>query len=104
MELHTDARLGLTIQSEYAVDADPATIASSVLAMDTAVVLVCWEHQHLVNIAAAVAAAAPMANQGDVPTSWPDDRFDVIWRFDLNLQSGEWTFRSIDQQLLAGDL
>lgn len=97
-------RLGLTIQSEYAVDADPAAIARSLLAMDTEVVLVCWEHQHLLNIAAAVAAAAPMTNQDDVPTSWPDDRFDVIWRFDLNAQSREWTFKSIGQQLIAGDI
>jgi len=99
-------RLGPTIQiqSDYPVDAHPKDISRSLLAMDAAVVLVCWEHQHLVNIAAAVAVAAPVANHGDVPTSWPGDRFDVIWRFDLNAQSREWTFSSIDQRLLAGDL
>lgn len=97
-------RLGMTIQSEYAVDADPAAIASSLLAMESAVVLVCWEHDTLVNIAGAVARAVPVANPADVPASWPDDRFDVIWRFDLDEQTGQWTFGSLDEQLLAGDL
>lgn len=62
----------------------------------------CWERDHLVNIAAAVAAAVPVANPADVPTSWPDDRFDVTWRFDLDEQAGIWTFGALDQQLLAG--
>jgi len=97
-------RLGMTILSEHAVDADPTKIVSSLLAMVTVVVMMCWEHDHLVNIVGAVASTVPVANRGDVPTSWPDDRFDVIWRFDLDEQTGKWTFSSIDQQLLAGDL
>jgi hypothetical protein len=97
-------RLGMTILSEDAVDADPATIVNSLLAMEATVALVCWEHQHLVNIAAAVAAVVPVSNQADIPTAWPDDRFDVIWRFDLSTETGKWTFSSLDQKLLAGDL
>ena len=97
-------RLGVTILSEHAVDADPTKIVSSLLAMETVVVIVCWEHAHLVNIVGAVASTVPVANREDVPTSWPDDRFDVIWRFDLDEQTGKWTFGSLDQQLLAGDL
>ena len=58
----------------------------------------------LVNIADAVSAAVPVANPADVPESWPGDRFDVIWRFDLDEQTGIWTFSALDQQLLAGDL
>ncbi len=97
-------RLGLTIRSEYAVGADPTKIVNYLLAMETVVVLVCWEHEHLVNIVDAVAGTVPVANPGDVPTSWPDDRFDVIWRFDQDEQTGKWTFGSLDQQLLAGDI
>lgn len=66
--------------------------------------LMCWERDHLVNTAAAVAAAVPVANPADVPMSWPDDRFDVIWRFDLDEQAGICTFGALDQQLLAGDV
>ena len=97
-------RLGATILSEHAVDDDPMKIVRSLLAMETAIVLVCWEHAHLVNIVGALASTVPVANRGDVPTSWSDDRFDVIWRFDLDEQMGKWTFTSLDQQLLAGDL
>ncbi len=96
-------RLRKTIRSDYAVDADPTMIVSALLAMESEVVLVCWEHHHLVNIVAALASAGLVANPADVPTSWPDDRYDVIWRFDLNEQMGKWTFRALDQQLLAGD-
>lgn len=97
-------RLSKTILSEYAVNADPMMIVSALLAMKNEVVLVCWEHDHLVNIVSAMARTGFVANQGDIPTSWPDDRFDVIWRFDLNKQIGKWTFNSLDQQLLDGDI
>jgi len=97
-------RLGITIQSEHPVDAHPAKVARSLLAIESAVVLMCWEHEHLVNIAGAVAVAVPMANPADVPTFWPDDRFDLIWRFDRGERTLSWTFASLDQQLLAGDL
>ena len=65
---------------------------ASLLAVQAEVVLMCWEHDHLVNVA------------GAVPAAWPGDRFDVIWRFDLDEQAAAWTFSSLDQQLLAGDL
>jgi hypothetical protein len=97
-------RLGVTILSEHPVDADPTKIVRSLLALETVAVIVCWEHAHLVNIVGAVANTVLVANRGDVPRSWPDDRFDVIWRFDLDEQTGKWTFGSLDQQLLAGDL
>src|ERR1700728_3596693 len=97
-------RLGLTILMQHPVDARPAKIVKSLLAIQADVVLICWEHDHLVNVADAVPAAVPVANPADVPDAWPDDRFDVIWRFDLDGQTGIWTFSSLDQQLLAGDL
>jgi hypothetical protein len=97
-------RLNVTISSQYAVAADPATVVRSLLAAQSDVILVCWEHGNLVDIAGAVPGVVPVANPAQVPTSWPDDRFDVIWRFDLAEQTGQWTFSSEDQQLLAGDL
>jgi hypothetical protein len=97
-------RLGLKVLSEHPVDARPAKIVKSLLAIQADVVLMCWEHDHLVGIADAVSAAVPVANPADVPESWPGDRFDVIWRFDLDEQAGIWAFSSLDQQLLAGDL
>ena len=96
-------RLGVAILAEHAVDAHPAKIVESLVAMETAVALLCWEHDHLVKIACAVAHTMPVANPADVPTSWPDDRFDMIWRFDRDEQTQTWAFGSHDQQLLAGD-
>jgi hypothetical protein len=97
-------RLGVAILAEHAVDAHPSKIVDSLLAMETEVVLLCWEHDHLVKIADAVARTLPVANSGDVPTSWPDGRFDLIWRFDRDEQAQTWAFTSHDQQLLAGDI
>ena len=96
-------RLGLTILSEHAVDAHPTKILNSLVAMETVVVLLCWEHDRLVKIAGTVATTLPVANPADVPASWPDDRFDMIWRFDRDEQTKTWAFGSHDQQLLAGD-
>jgi hypothetical protein len=97
-------RLDLAIRSEHPADGRPAKIVKSLLAIEAEIVLMCWEREHLVNIADAVAGAVPVANPADVPTSWPDDRFDVIWRFDLDEQAGIWTFGALDQRLLAGDV
>jgi hypothetical protein len=97
-------RLGLAIRSEHPVGCRPAKVVKSLLAIEAGVVLLCWEHDHLVAIAYAMAAAVPVANPAEVPACWPGDRFDVIWRFDLDEQAGIWTFGSLDQQLLAGDV
>ena len=96
-------RLGVATLAEHPVDAHPAKIVKSLVAMATGVVLLCWEHDHLVKIADVVAHTLPVANPGDVPASWPDDRFDMIWRFDRDEQTQTWAFGSHDQQLLAGD-
>jgi broad specificity phosphatase PhoE len=96
-------RLGVAILAEHPVDAHPAAVVDSLVAMDTGVVLLCWEHDHLVKIADAMAHTLPVANPDEVPAAWPDDRYDMIWRFDRDEQTQTWTFSSHDQQLLAGD-
>jgi hypothetical protein len=37
-----------------------------------------------------------------VPSPWPGDRFDVVWRFTASGSDG-WTFDQVCQQVLAGD-
>jgi hypothetical protein len=59
--------------------------------------LVCWQHEAIPDIANEVGAASPAA-----PKSWPDDRFNVVWRFSRN-GGGPWTFDQICPQLLDGD-
>ena len=95
---------GIQIACTYAVDADPKTVATALTAIDAECVLVCWEHEHLVGIVDALAQILQVTNPGDVPTSWPDDRFDVIWRFDRDDTTGQWSFACANQELLAGDV
>lgn len=60
------------------------------------IVLVCWEHQDIPEIANEI-----MGNDTSVPQKWPGDRFDVVWVFD-NTGNG-YAFSQVPQQLLAGD-
>ena len=56
--------------------------------------LVCWQHEAIPDIAKHLGVPS-------VPRAWPDDRFDVIWRFSRD--GGPWTFDQICPQLLHGD-
>jgi hypothetical protein len=59
-------------------------------------VLISWEHNNLPAIANSI-----VGNQQTAPKKWPEDRFDVVWVFDL--VDGSYSFRQIPQLLLAGD-
>ena len=60
-------------------------------------VLIAWSHEHIT----AIVEAIPDANV-EVPSAWPDSRFDVIWAFEH--RQGKWKFSQVPQVLLAGDL
>ncbi|WP_035059128.1 hypothetical protein [Andreprevotia chitinilytica] len=62
------------------------------------IVLIGWEHQNIPLIANAI-----VGNDTTVPQSWPGDRFDIVWVFDLD-SSGNYAFSQVPQQVLAGDL
>ena len=91
-------RLGVPIQSPVPEGREPA-LAEAILASGGAVVLICWEHQHI----PALAQAIPTFDAGTVPTVWPGDRFDVIWTFALDPATGRYMFGQVPQQLLEGD-
>ena len=38
------------------------------------------------------------------PGEWPENRYDMIWVFDLQRSSSSYKFRQVPQELLAGDL
>jgi hypothetical protein len=94
-------RLGQKVHRKYSV-ADTTHVAKHLLEADARVVLVCWEHDHMADIVHAISKQATVTNPHNLPSVWPDDRFDVIWRFD-NV-GGDWTFSEHDQQLLHGDV
>lgn len=93
-------RLGLTISSTFA-EGQESDLVSDILTNDRGVTLICWEHHHI----PAIALAIPTVSGTRIPSPWPGDRFDVVWRFDLRPGTGppEYGFTQIPQQLLAGD-
>jgi broad specificity phosphatase PhoE len=63
------------------------------------VVLICWQREYIPEI------AAHILNRDDiVPRAWPENRFDLIWVFDLDHSGTGYKFRQIPQKLLRGDL
>ena len=63
------------------------------------VVLICWQREYIPDIAALILGKKKIA-----PADWPEDRFDMIWVFDLHRSSSTYRFRQVPQELLAGDL
>ena len=59
--------------------------------------LVAWPHQAIPAIAQQLGRVHPRP-----PTTWPNDRYDVVWVFTCQ-QNGTWKFTQVPQLLLAGD-
>ena len=68
------------------------------------VVLIAWQHQDIPAIGAHLLAHSGASGIA-LPTSWPQDRYDLVWVFDRPAGSGPITaFTQVPQLLLAGDL
>ncbi|HYL99200.1 MAG TPA: hypothetical protein VEZ90_09615 [Blastocatellia bacterium] len=89
-------RLGLKIDTSY-IKGQDKDVAHAAMAC-TGVALICWEHQEIPKIASHI-----LKDTGITVPSWPGDRFDVVWIFDLNSSTGLYGFTQVPQQLLAGD-
>ena len=68
------------------------------------VVLICWPHGEIPKLARLI----PLSTRIDpnlIPSSWPSDRFDVVFVFDLDTTSTGtfYTFNQVPELLLAGD-
>jgi broad specificity phosphatase PhoE len=62
------------------------------------VVLMCWQREYIPEIAAYI-----LEDDKRVPDTWPEDRFDMIWVFDLDRRSGKYKFKQVPQRLLSRD-
>lgn len=62
------------------------------------VVLICWQREYIPDIASLILGSKKIA-----PSDWPEDRFDLIWVFDLHRSSSKYKFKQVPQKLLAGD-
>jgi hypothetical protein len=62
------------------------------------VVLICWQREYIPQIASYI-----LGSNKNVPSPWPENRFDLVWVFDLNQSSGKYKFKQVPQKLLGGD-
>jgi len=96
------AKLGLAIDSTYRKD-KYKHMADAALACE-GVVLIAWQHQDIPAIGAHLLKHSG-ASGITLPTTWPQDRYDLVWVFDRPSGSGPITaFTQVPQLLLAGDL
>ena len=67
-------------------------------------VLICWEHKVIVNIAAALAAYgnSDQSVQNTLPASWSGDAFDRVWIFNFSGNKVV-SFQDLPQRLMPGD-
>jgi hypothetical protein len=63
------------------------------------VVLICWQREYILEITDRI-----LASKAVVPPEWPEDRFDIVWVFDRNPSSAQYSFKQVPQSLLMGDL
>ena len=62
------------------------------------VVLICWQREYIPQIAAHILGKKAVA-----PSFWPEDRFDMIWVFELDRTGTRYKFKQVPQKLLKGD-
>lgn len=75
-------------------------VAESALTCE-GVVLISWEHHNIPSITNHFPISKN--NMTPIPDEWPDDRYDMVWCFDLD-GAGAYIFNQIPQLLLAGDM
>ena len=89
-------KLAIRINSNYPKGAEEEMLEEAFLCQG--VVLISWQHNYIPMIANLILGDATRA-----PQEWPEDRFDVVWVFDLDSQSAEYSFTQVPQSLLMGD-
>lgn len=89
-------RLKLTICVDW-IKGQETELCRDVLTQN-GTVLISWQHEQIPAIAAAIPG-------GNIPQTrnWQDERFDLVWVFDL-LPDGTYSFKEIHQALLSSDL
>jgi hypothetical protein len=85
----------------YSVGVGEPDLVTSVLGLSGAV-LICWEHHNIMpGIIGGIDSEIPITNYSAIPNAFPDV-FYLVWVLDLNGRSYTWT--SVNQNLLAGDV
>jgi broad specificity phosphatase PhoE len=90
------AKLKLSVVDTFSKGQEPELVAEVSTRNDTT--LICWQHEDIPKIASLI-----LGTSKGFPSSWPDDRFDVMWRFARQGAGQAWTFTQVCQNLLSGD-
>src|SRR5262249_26718612 len=90
------ARHQMPIDDTFAKGQETALVAK-ITTLD-GITLVCWQHEAIPAIATAI-----LGSSEGVPEPWPDDRFDVVWRFTQAAAGRAWTFHQGGERLRPGD-
>lgn len=88
--------LKLSIKTKYAKGNETGLVQAAMAVGQN--VLIAWEHEAIPDIAALI-----RGNRDDLPAHWPADRFDLVWVFDRQDGSENWSFNQLPQLLLPGD-
>ena len=89
-------RIGLSINEGYG-KSDYKKMADNAMS-ESGIVLIAWQHQDIPHI------ANHILGNHSAPQTWPGDRFDLVWVFDLDTSENGYTLTQVPQNLLAGDL
>ncbi|MFI1920004.1 hypothetical protein [Nocardia sp. NPDC020380] len=96
LETITPLAADLNLQPDVRFKKDQAKELVAALASAADPVLICWEHENIGDILAAMGTITPAP-----PKTWPGDRFDIVYV--LRRLSTGWSFTQVPQLLLAGD-
>lgn len=89
------ARLGLTINTKFDVEAAESATAKELKGL-TGVTVMCMEHSAIVGMCKALGTASPK-----LPKEWDSKRFDMVWVFTKTAKG--WDFTQVPELVLAGD-
>lgn len=94
--LPTAERLGIPVEAQ-AIPEHYSHLVTGIEKLATPT-LVVWHHGKIPDFV----RAFPLANAHDVPDSWPEDRFDLVWVLHPSVHAYEW--REVNQGLLDKDV
>ena len=90
------ARLAILVNTNFARDDFEQMLEEAVACRG--VVLISWQHDFIPEIANRL-----LGDRTTAPQEWAVERFDVIWVFDLDAETGRYAFTQVPQNLLARD-
>ena len=92
-------KLGLVPNESFSNSQEQEAAASAISC--SGVVLICWPHVKIPKLASYIPLSSK--NTNPIPSSWPGDRFDVVFVFDLDTSSGGYIFNQVPELLLYQD-